>query len=148
MLNRQIPVRSHHPVQRPPKYMIVSPDSAAHPAHKITKPTFSEPPCAAAPAVSKTTDNGSGKPHDPSSRITAVVAYPWCSTTASQSIVRVPWGLLYTVGCTRHRMRLQPQNSTLKPTCICRSCDKPVVDEVTVPNAGVFNPSAVTAACF
>src|SRR5665213_1180161 len=91
MLNRQIPVRSHHPVQRPPKYMTVSPDSAAHPAHKITKPKFSEPPCAAAPAVSSTTDSGSGKPHDPSSRITAVVAYPWCSTTASQSIVRVPW---------------------------------------------------------
>ncbi len=43
---------------------------------------------------------------------------------------------------------LKIQNSTLSPSCTCRSGDCPVAAAVNVPNGRTFNPSAATVAAF
>ena len=45
-------------------------------AQRMTKARFNEPWCAAAPAVSRTTEIGRGRPQAESRRTTAVAAYP------------------------------------------------------------------------
>jgi hypothetical protein len=55
----------------------------------MTTARFSEPECAAAPAVSKTTEIGSGSPQADSRRMAAVAAYPWLCTAASRFMALV-----------------------------------------------------------